>query len=73
MIALVGDLVGAQNVVRAFGLITFIFGAGQIIGPYLAGLLAEKTGDFSGSFLMAAFMTAVAVGISSRLKVQDTL
>jgi MFS family permease len=68
MIALVGDLVGAQNTVRVFGLITFIFGMGQISGPYLAGLMAEKTGNFSGSFLMAAAMTSVAVIISSRLK-----
>jgi MFS family permease len=68
MIALVGDLVGARNTVRVFGLITFIFGMGQISGPYLAGLMAEKTGNFSGSFLMAAAMTSVAVIISSRLK-----
>jgi MFS family permease len=68
MIALVGDLVGARNTVRVFGLITFIFGMGQISGPYLAGLLAEKTGNFSGSFLLAAAMTSVAVIISSRLK-----
>lgn len=72
MIALVGDLVGAQNTVRAFGLITFIFGIGQVTGPYLAGLLAEKTGDFSVSFLMAAFMTLLAVFISSRLMVPGT-
>lgn len=70
MIALVGDLVGAQNTVRAFGLITFIFGMGQISGPYLAGLLAEKTGDFSVSFLLAAFMTLLAVVISSRLNMK---
>ena len=69
MIALVGDLVGAQNTVKAFGLITFIFGMGQISGPYLAGFIAERTGDFSVSFLMAAFMTFLAVIISSRLKI----
>jgi predicted MFS family arabinose efflux permease len=68
MIALVGDLVGAENTVKAFGLITFIFGIGQISGPYLAGVLAEHTGDFSLSFLMAACMTILAVIISSRLK-----
>jgi len=68
MIALIGDLVGAQNTVRAFGLITFIFGIGQITGPYIAGLMAEATGDFSGSFLLAAAMTVLAVFLSSRLK-----
>ena len=72
MIALVGDLVGAQNTVRAFGMITFVFGLGQISGPYLAGLMAEKTGNFSSSFLMAACMTIFAVFISSRLKTSET-
>ncbi|MFZ5798163.1 MAG: MFS transporter [Thermodesulfobacteriota bacterium] len=67
MIALVGDLVGAQNTVKAFGLITFIFGIGQILGPYVAGLLAESAGDFSGAFLLAAAMTALAIFISARL------
>lgn len=69
MIALVGDLVGAQNTVRVFGLITFIFGLGQIAGPYVAGIMAEKTGSFAGAFIMAAVLTLTAVAVSSRLKV----
>lgn len=68
MLALVGDLVGSHNTVRTFGSITFIFGLGQILGPYLAGLLAESSGDFSVAFLFAAFLTAAAVVLSSRLK-----
>ncbi|HBI15091.1 MAG TPA: MFS transporter [Desulfobulbaceae bacterium] len=72
MIALVGDLVGSQNTVKAFGLITFIFGIGQIMGPYVAGLLAESFGDFSWAFLLAAAMTVLAVFISARLTVQQT-
>jgi len=72
MIALVGDLVGAQNTVRVFGLITFIFGLGQIAGPYFAGIMAEKTGSFAGAFIMAAMLTVTAVAVSSRLKVPKT-
>ncbi len=68
MLALVGDLVGAHNTVRAFGLITFIFGIGQILGPYFAGILAETTGDFSVAFLLAAVMTICAALLSWRLK-----
>ncbi|MDW7772731.1 MAG: MFS transporter [Desulfobulbaceae bacterium] len=68
MLALVGDVVGSQNTVRAFGIITFIFGLGQILGPYLAGILAEWFGDFSAAFLLAASMTALAVVLSARLK-----
>lgn len=72
MIALVGDLVGAQNTVRVFGLITFIFGLGQIAGPYVAGIMAEKTGSFSGAFIMAAMLTVAAVVVSSRLRMPKT-
>ncbi|GAB4341980.1 MAG: MFS transporter [Desulfobulbaceae bacterium] len=68
MIALVGDLVGAVNTVRTFGVITFIFGLGQILGPYLAGLLAERNGDFSTSFLMASALTLLAAAISWRFR-----
>lgn len=69
MLALVGDVVGARNTVRIFGLITFIFGLGQITGPYLAGFIAEKVGTFSASFLMAAAMTFFAILISANLKI----
>ncbi len=51
--ALVADYAGHQRVAAIFGFVTFIFGIGQISGPYLAGLLAEKTGNFSSSFLLA--------------------
>lgn len=71
MLALIGDLVGSQNTVKAFGSITFIFGLGQILGPYVAGALAESSGDFSVAFLLASFMTALAVILSSRLRVRQ--
>ncbi|MCB2181561.1 MAG: YbfB/YjiJ family MFS transporter [Desulfobulbaceae bacterium] len=69
MAALVGDHVGAQRVVSVFGFITFVFGLGQISGPYLAGILAEMTGSFSSSFLLASSMTAAAVFLSALLPV----
>ncbi len=67
MAALVGDYVGAGRAVSVFGFITFIFGLGQISGPYLAGILAEKSGSFSGSFYLASCMTALAVVLSALL------
>ena len=39
----VGDCVGAKRAPQAFGVVTFIFAIGQIIGPAVAGYLAEKT------------------------------
>ncbi len=68
MAAAVADYVGARKAAAAFGLVTFIFGFGQISGPAVAGLLAEKTGSFSGSFYMAAFFAAVAIVLTLFLK-----
>lgn len=67
MAALVGDYVGPERAAATFGYITFIFGIGQIGGPALAGFLAELTGTFSTSFLLAGGLGFVAVLLSSRL------
>ncbi len=64
MAAAVGDALGPQRAVAAFGAITFFFGIGQITGPGLAGLLAESSGGFAGSYLMAAVAAALAMGLS---------
>jgi MFS family permease len=68
MAAAVGDYVGSRNAATAFGLITFIFGFGQISGPAIAGILAEKTGSFSSSFYMAGAFAAMAILLTSFLK-----
>ncbi len=68
MAAAVGDYVGAHRAGQAFGLVTFIFGFGQISGPAIAGLLAERTGSFSGSFYMAAVFAAAAIVLTAFLK-----
>ncbi|MBI5634337.1 MAG: MFS transporter [Nitrospirae bacterium] len=68
MAAAVGDYVGARNAPAAFGLVTFIFGFGQIAGPSVAGILAEKTGSFSSSFLMAAALAGSAIVLTLFLR-----
>ncbi len=65
--ALVGDIASQQRVAAVFGFVTFIFGIGQISGPFLAGVLAEKSGSFSGSFAMASCLTFLAVILSALL------
>ncbi|MHB8880963.1 MAG: MFS transporter [Thermodesulfovibrionales bacterium] len=68
MAAAVGDYVGAQKAAAAFGMVTFIFGFGQIIGPAVAGVLAEKTGSFSSSFYMAGIFAGLAILLTAFLK-----
>jgi predicted MFS family arabinose efflux permease len=44
----------AVNPGRMIGLLTAAFGLGQMIGPVIAGWLAERQGGFNGSLLLAA-------------------
>ncbi len=67
MAALVGDYAGYRQVAAIFGFVTFVFGLGQITGPYLAGVLAQATGRFSGSFLMASGLAVLALVLSALL------
>jgi MFS family permease len=68
MAAAVGDYVGAALAVSGFGTITFVFGLGQVTGPALAGMLAQASGNFATSYLMAAGMAATAMLLSLALK-----
>lgn len=67
MAAAVGDTVGPERAVAVFGTITLFFGMGQITGPGLAGILAENSGSFTGSYLMAALMAGVAIVLTLRM------
>ena len=66
--ALVGDFVGPARVAQVFGMITFIFGIGQISGPALAGFLADRTGSFTSSFTLAALLAFAAIVLTAFLK-----
>jgi MFS family permease len=68
MVAAVSEYVGVDKALAAFGFITFIFGLGQITGPSIAGMLAERTGSFSSSFFMAAGFAAFAILLTGFLK-----
>jgi MFS family permease len=68
MVAAVSEYVGVDKALAAFGFITFIFGLGQITGPSIAGVLAEKTGSFSSSFFMAAAFATAAILLTAFLK-----
>jgi sugar phosphate permease len=68
MAAAMGDYVGARQAAAAFGLVTFIFGLGQITGPAVAGVLAEKTGSFTSSYYMAAALAGAAIVLAAFLR-----
>jgi MFS family permease len=68
MVAAVSEYVGPEKALAAFGFITFIFGLGQITGPSVAGILAERTGSFSSSFFMAATFAATAILLTAYLR-----
>ncbi len=72
MAALTGDYAGPEQTFAMFSAITFIFATGQVAGPFLAGLIAERTGTFSGSYLLAAALTAIAVLLAWALPPPDT-
>lgn len=60
MAALAGDYAGPDKAFALFSAITFIFALGQVAGPFLAGIIAEQTGTFAISYLLAAGLTAGA-------------
>jgi MFS family permease len=64
MAAAVGDYMGPERAAKAFGLVTLFFGIGQIVGPALAGVIAELTGSFAGSYGMAAVAAALAIAFT---------
>jgi MFS family permease len=61
MAAAVGDYLGPARAAKAFGFITLFFGMGQIVGPALAGFLADAFGNFRIAFTMCAAATLAAV------------
>jgi MFS family permease len=67
MAALVGDHVGPAKAAAAFGIVTFIFGFGQMAGPAAAGFLAELTSSFRSSFALAAAMAFLAILLTAHL------
>jgi predicted MFS family arabinose efflux permease len=55
----------------AFGAITLFFGAAQLIGPELGGLLAEQTGGFRWAFVVSAAAALVGAVASATVRRRD--
>lgn len=67
MAALAGDYAGPDKAFALFSVLTFVFAIGQVAGPFLAGVIAEQTGSFAMSYLLAAALTAGAVLLAALL------
>ena len=70
MSAAVGDYLGPEKAVRAFGFITVFFGGGQILGPLAAGFLADLSRTFGTAFWLSAALTCAAIVLSAFLPEQ---
>lgn len=54
-----GQQLAPQQSARILGLLTAVYGAGQMIGPLLAGMLAEQTSNFTLPLVGATIVVAV--------------
>ena len=61
--AAVGDYLGPLQAASGFATATLFFGIGQITGPSIAGILAEKSGSFSQAYLLASLLTIIAAAM----------
>jgi MFS family permease len=68
MAAVCGDVVGSRLAPAALGFVTLFFGIGQAFGPVVAGFIADRTGSFSGAFLVAGAVAFVGGFASAFLK-----
>ena len=56
MAATCGDILGSRLAPAALGFITLFFGIGQVLGPSVAGAMADAYGSFSAAFILAGIV-----------------
>jgi len=59
---------GIRSMATIVGLIIFIGNIGGAIGPWLAGVIFDSTGDYHWAFIAGAVATAVALSLAIGLK-----
>lgn len=66
--ATAGDYMPPEQAIKALGALTVFFGIGQAAGPAIAGMLADRTGDFGVGYLLAAAAAVLGVGGSLAMR-----
>jgi MFS family permease len=66
------DFLDPRRFAAAFGAVTLVFGAAQLVGPQLGGWIADRTGSFLTAFLVAAGAALGAAVASATLPGRDT-
>jgi predicted MFS family arabinose efflux permease len=67
MTAAVADYLTPERTVAAISTLTVIFGVGQMLGPILAGSMAQYSGSFTPAYLAATSLVALAIAITLTL------
>ncbi len=63
-----GDRFGSHLASTSLGFVTIFLGVGQMIGPYIAGYMADVFGTLKYSYLLAAGVYTLGVVLSSLLR-----
>lgn len=63
-----GDLLGPRMAPAALGFVTVFFGLGQAFGPSVAGAMADASGSFVSSYLLAALVALIGAFVSFLLR-----
>ena len=67
MAAAVADYLTPERTVATISTLTVIFGIGQMLGPILAGVIAQYSGSFTPAYLAATALVALAIAITLTL------
>lgn len=63
-----GDQFGSTLASTSLGLVTIFLGIGQVLGPYLAGRMADSFGTLKYSYLLAAGVFFAGAVLSAFLR-----
>jgi predicted MFS family arabinose efflux permease len=71
MAAAAGDVLGTRMAPAALGFLTLFFGIGQVLGPFVAGRIADAQKSYTLAFVLAAFASLAGGLLSFRLRIKQ--